>query len=117
MSNDMCMLKGGAKAFKSVFAMHRNDFLVKSNEHWLKEQFTHAYPDTLYYMLIDGEFLGAVAGKFRYTPEIEDIMLNISDAEAAERKDEILQAVHDLCGANNPIRRYRGEEIQVNIDL
>ena len=96
---------------KSVYAMHRNDFLVKSNEHWLKERFTHSYPDTLYYMLIDGEFRGAAAGKFRYTPEVEDIMLDLTREEADARKDEILQAVHILCGANNPIKRYWGEEI------
>ena len=49
---------------KSVYAMHRNDFLVKSNEHWLKEKYTHTCPDTLYYMLIDGEFKGAIAWQF-----------------------------------------------------
>ena len=93
----------------TVFAMHRNDFLVKSNEHWLKERYTHSYPDTLYYMLIDGEFRGAVVGKFRYTPEVEDVMLDLPDDEAAERNVEILQAIHVLCGANNPIKRYQGE--------
>ena len=97
---------------KSVYAMHRNDFLVKSNEHWLKEKYTHAYPDTMYYMLIDGEFHGAAVGKFRYTPEIEDVILDISQDETAARKDEILQAVHALCGANNQIKRYQGEEIK-----
>ena len=94
---------------KSVYAMHRNDFLVKSNEHWLKEKYTHPYPDTLYYLLIDGEFRGAAAGKFRYTPEVEDIILDLPYNEAFERKDEILQAVHCLCGENNKIKRYRGE--------
>ena len=44
---------------KAVYAMHRNDFLVKSNEHVLKEKYRHAYSDTLYYLLIDGEFCGA----------------------------------------------------------
>jgi len=94
---------------KSVFAMHRNDFLVKSNEHWLKERYTHEYPDTLYYMMIDGVFRGAVVGKFRYTPEVEDITLDLPDNEATARKDEILQAVHVLCGKNNKIKRYQGE--------
>jgi len=94
---------------KSVYAMHRNDFLVKSNEHWLKERYTHSYPDTLYYMLIDGEFRGAVAGKFRYTPEVEDIMLDLPDDEAAALKEEVLQATHYLCGNNNPIKRYQEE--------
>ena len=96
---------------KSVYAMHRNDFLVKSSEHWLKERFTHSYPDTLYYLLIDGEFHGAAVGKFRYTPEVEDVILDLPQEEAVARKEEILQAVHALCGENNPIKRYKGEEI------
>jgi len=97
---------------KSVYAMHRNDFLVKSNEHWLKERYTHSYPDTLYYIMIDGEFCGAVVGKFRYTPEVEDIMLDLPDDEAAAWKDEIIRATHNLCGAGNKIKRYQGEELQ-----
>ena len=62
-----------AEPQKSVYAMHRNDILVKSNEHWLKERYTHSYLDTLNYMLIDGEFRGVVVGKFLYTPEVEDV--------------------------------------------
>ena len=110
---DFKLLKShAAEPPKSVYAMHRNDFLVKSNEHWLKEQYAHTYPDTLYYMLIDGEFRGAVAGHFRNGPnDIEDILLDIPPDEATGRKDEILQAVHVLCGINNPIKRYQGEDI------
>ncbi len=96
---------------KAIYAMHRNDFLVKSNEHILKEIYHHTYPDTLYYLLIDGVFCGAAVGKFRYTPEVEDIIVDIQQEDAAARKDEILQAVHVLCGANNPIKRYQGEKI------
>ena len=96
---------------KSVYAMHRNDFLVKSNEHWLKEKFPHSYPDTLYYLLIDGEFQGAAVGKFRYTPEVEDVVLNLSQEETANRKAEILDAIRVLCGDSNLIKRYQGEEI------
>jgi len=107
--NDLDLLKTyTAKPIKSVFAMHRNDFLVKSNEHWLKEWFTHSYPDTMYYLLIDGEFRGVVAGKFRYTPELEDIIVDLPANEAAARKEEILQAAHYFCGENNPIKRYQG---------
>ena len=91
-----------------IYAMHRNDFLVKSNEHWLKERYTHAYPDTLYYLLIDGEFRGVVGGKFRYTPEVEDVVLDLPDDEASARKEDILQAVKLLCGTNTPIKRYQG---------
>lgn len=91
--------------------MHRNDFLVKSNEHLLKEKYTHSYPDTLYYLLIDGEFRGTAVGKFRYTPEVEDVILDLPDGEAAAHKDAILQAVHVLCGENNPIKRYMWEDL------
>ncbi|MCL2404667.1 MAG: hypothetical protein FWC92_03865 [Defluviitaleaceae bacterium] len=98
-----------AQPSKSVFALHRNDMLVKANAHWLKDRFTHSYPDTLYYMLIDGVFMGAVAGKFRYAVEIEDVVLDLAPDEAAARKDEILQAVHYLCGGNNPIKRYASQ--------
>ena len=99
------------KPVKLVYALHRNDFLVKSNEHWLKERFIHSYPDTLYYLFIEGEFHGAAVGKFRYTPEVEDVILDITQEEAVTRKDEILQAVHSLCGENNPVKRYCGEII------
>lgn len=109
LSEDYELLKTyTAEPPESVYAMHRNDFLVKSNEHLLKECFKHDYPDTLYYLLIDGEFCGAVAGKFRYTPEVEDIILDLTPEEAAARKDEILNAVYILCGKDNPINRYQG---------
>jgi len=107
--NDFILLETfAAKPVKSVFAMHRNDFLVKSNEHWLKERFTHSYPDTMYYLLIDGKFRGVVAGKFRYTPELEDVIVDLPANEAITRKSEILQATHYLCGENNKIKRYQG---------
>ena len=94
-----------------VYAMHRNDFLVKSNEYWLKERFTHSYPDTLYYLMIDGEFKGVVAGKFRYTPEIEDIIFDLPDEVMVSKKKEIVQAVRNLCGADSPIKRYQGKDL------
>ena len=96
---------------KSVFAMHRNDILVKAEEHALKARYPHSYPDTLYYLLIDGEFRGAVVGKFRYTPEVEDVITDLSREDAEALKAEILRAVHLLCGEKNPIRRYCGETI------
>ncbi|MCL2285463.1 MAG: hypothetical protein FWC32_03765, partial [Firmicutes bacterium] len=94
-----------------IYAMHRSDFLVKSNEHWLKQRYTHSYPDTLYYLMVDGEFCGAVVGKFRYTPEVEDVMVDLPAEEAILRKTDILRAIHYLCGEENPIRRYQGVEI------
>jgi len=110
MREDFELLKTyAAEPPKSVYTMHRNDFHVKSNEHWLKERYTHSYPDTLYYMLIDGEFHGAVVGKFRYTPEVEDVILDLTDDEATARKDEIIEAISAMCG--NLLKRYRGESL------
>jgi len=94
-----------------IYAMHRNDFLVKANEHWLKEKFTHDYPDTLYYLLIDGQFKGVVGGKFRYTSEIEDIIVDLPEKDVVAKKVEIIQAVRNLCGENAPIKRYQGEDL------
>lgn len=118
-NGDSFMLRGdfellktySAQPSKSVYAMHRNDFLVRSNEHFLKEKYQHSYPDTLYYLLIDGEFKGAAVGKFRYTPEVEDVILDLPLEEAIAQKNDILQAIHFLCGKDNPIKRFQGKDI------
>ncbi len=91
--------------------MHRNDFLVKSNEYWLKEKFKQPEHETLQYLLIDGEFHGAVVGHFRNGPyDLEDVILDLSSEAAAARKTEILEAV---CAVNygKSVNRYQGEKI------
>jgi len=96
---------------ESILAMHTNDFLVRSNIHWLKEKYKHSYPETYYYLLIDGVFCGVVAGNGkRYTPEMEDIMLDLPNGQAVSRKDEILQVMRHLHGGKT-IKRYQGEII------
>lgn len=49
----------------SVFVLHRNDILVKANEHWLKEAYGDGENDILQYILWMGEFQGAVLGPFQ----------------------------------------------------
>lgn len=92
-----------------TYAMHRNDFLVKSNEHILKDKYPHSYPDTLYYLLIDGEFHGAVTGKFRYSPEVSDVILDLPPDEAILRKDEIIDAIKQISGKEP--QKYQGVEL------
>jgi hypothetical protein len=112
LESDYELLKSyGGEITPSVFAMHRADFLVKSHEHILKTQYPHQWPDTLYYLLIDGEFRGVAAGKFRYTTEVDDVIVDLPPEKASARRDEILRAVHALCGENNRIKRYRGVEL------
>jgi hypothetical protein len=98
--------------YKGVLALHRNDFLVKCNEYWLKEQYKSKDGEVLQYLLVDGEFKGAVIGHFKYGPYvIEDIVLDLSDEQACERKDEILAAVYCVNSRqNSPTGKYNGEE-------
>lgn len=101
------------KSDKFVYAMHRNDFLVKSNEYWLKEKFKHPEHETLQYLLIDGEFRGAVVGHFRNGPyDLEDVILDLSAEEAADRKAEILEAVRAVNGGKS-VNRYQGCSIDL----
>ena len=92
-----------------VYAMHRNDFLVKSNEHWLKKRFKPLYETLAYdheplqYLLVDGEFHGVCVGHFRNGPyDLNDIVVDLPDAE--QRKEEIIRAVRDVNFGKSPAR-------------
>ena len=104
--------KTNLAAPKSVFVLHRNDFLVKSSDHIIKEKFKHSEHDTLQYILLDGEFKGAVIGKFKNGPYIlEDIALDLPDDEKISRKAEILAAVYQVNSReNSPLKKYCGVE-------
>ncbi|NLF36402.1 MAG: hypothetical protein GX584_04530, partial [Clostridiaceae bacterium] len=50
-------------------------------------------------------------GKFRYGPnDLEDIVLDLNDEIATERKDEILQAITDI-RVNKKANRYMGKPV------
>jgi hypothetical protein len=95
---------------RSVFALHRNDFLVKCNEAWLKKTFDAAPYEELYYLLVDGRFAGIAAGKFHNGPfDVEDIRLSLAMDEGAVRKEEILAAMEKVCDPLlSPVKRYQG---------
>lgn len=99
----------------TVYAIHRNDFLYKSNEHILKEwikPLTNHLPydhEPLQYMLIDSEFHGASVGRFRNGPyDLNDVVCDLPDAE--KLKDEIISAVTAVNYGKNP-QRFMGENI------
>ena len=93
---------------QSVYAMHRNDFLVKSNEHWLKEKFSHPEHDILQYLLIDGVFHGAVVGHFRNGPyDLEDVVLDLPQNQITARRDQVLEAVRAV-NFGRGVARYCG---------
>ena len=102
-------------ALHFVYAVHRNDFLYKSNEHVLKEQFKPLYEhleydhEPLQYLLIDGAFRGAVVGHFRNGPyDLNDVVCDLPDAEA--RKEEILEAVREVNFGKGP-ERFMGKMV------
>lgn len=91
----------------SILLLQRNDFFVRANADELKVRFTSQW-DTLYYLLIDGEFHGAVMGRFKFGPHvIEDIVLDLSDEEKECRKGEIIEAIYEIFDPQcSPIKRY-----------
>ena len=97
-----------------VCALHRNDFLVKSFEHIIKDRYnklSNGLPydhDILQYLLIDGEFCGAVVGHFRNGPyDLNDV---VCEPGYESRKDEIINAVKKVNFGKAPIR-FIGKEI------
>ena len=100
------------EAPSGVFALHRNDFLVKSQAHFLKALFPACEWDTLQYLLIDGSFRGAVLGKFKNGPFVlEDIVLHLPEDEKNRRKVQILEAVYRANGSTRPLKRYDGQAL------
>lgn len=98
-----------AKPMRFVHAIHRNDFLYKSNEHVLKQRFGARDKacdydcEPLQYLLIDGEFHGASLGRFRNGPyDLNDVACDLPDAEA--RREEILDAIAAVNGGRRPLR-------------
>jgi len=98
-----------ANSQHTVFALHRNDFLYKSNEHILKEwikPLTDNLPydhEPLQYLLIDGEFHGASVGHFRNGPyDLNDVVCDLPNAD--ERHDEIIEAITAVNYGKSPAR-------------
>lgn len=98
-----------------VYALHRNDFLYKSNEAVLRNkvrflcencEYDH---EPLQYLLIDGEFHGASVGRFRNGPyDLNDVVCDLPNAE--ERRDEIIEAVAVANDGKRPAR-FLGKKI------
>lgn len=92
-----------------VFVLHRSDFLVRLQEAELKAAF--AGREVLQYILVDGQFAGAVCGHWRQGPhDVDDIALTLDQREAETRKDEIIAAVAELYSPPfSTILKYNGK--------
>lgn len=94
-----------------VLLLQRNDFLVRAYADELKVTYPSEW-DTLYYLLIDGRFHGAVTGRFKFGPHvIEDIVLDLPEEEKDRRKEEILEAVYEVFNyKTSPVKRYDSKQ-------
>ena len=82
---------------------------MRCEEHHLKQEFKRDGMDILQYLLIDGKIRGAVLGHFKYGPYImEDVCVRLPENEAEARKMEIVDAIYEINGREEPIRRYMG---------
>lgn len=93
----------------SLYILHRNDFYARSFEHELNKKYKLSGFKTMQYVLINGMFKGAVYGNFRFSPnEIEDIILDVSEEDAENLKESIIDMVYKVNSYESPIKKYNG---------
>ncbi len=95
----------------TVFMLHKADPLVCAGMSELKRRF--AGLEVLQYLLVDGDFRGAVCGHWRIGPyDVEDIVVDLCSAERVARKAEIIQAVAWVYHPpSHHILRYAGKRL------
>ncbi len=91
-----------------LFVLHKDDFLTRARGSELKRRF--GSKDILQYLLIDGDFRGAICGHWGFKPyDVEDIIVDLPAAARRARRDEILAAVAEAYPPpRHRIRRYAG---------
>jgi hypothetical protein len=100
-----------AEIMPSVFMLHKADFLVRSHLSELKRRFDGL--EVLQYLLIDGQFQGAVVGHWRIGPhDVDDIVLTLPAAETLARRQEAIEVVSQWYHPpHSHILKYAGEEL------
>lgn len=95
----------------TAFMLGGGDPLVRSNTSELKRRF--AGLEILQYLLIDGDFRGAVCGHWRIGPhDVEDIVIDLPSRERIARRDEMIRAVDWIYHPpSHQILRYDGEAV------
>lgn len=105
-------LPSGAGPPRGVFPLHRADPLVRSHRGELGRRFRGR--EVLRYLLVDGAFLGAVLGHWRFAPyDVEDVVLELPAAQRQGRRAEVLRAVRDVYAPpRHHILRYAGRPVR-----
>lgn len=95
----------------NIFMLDKSDLLVRSHMSELKNRYKGQ--EVLQYLLIDGEFKGAVLGHWRIGPhDIDDIRVELDPREAELRKEEIIEAVRIIYSTETTaILKYNGKNL------
>ncbi len=96
----------------SAIVLQRSDILIRSYEHILKKRFEIKGTRVLQYILIEGEFHGAVYGAFRFSPnEIDDVILD--DEKYMIYKEQIINGIYVANSFESPISKFMGKPYTV----
>lgn len=95
----------------SVYMLDKSDFMVRANMFNLKEKYKGK--EILQYLLIDGEFQGAIEGHWRIGPhDIDDVLLDLDYNEVELRKNEIINEIRKYYASDwTKIKKYNGKSI------
>jgi len=95
----------------SVFMLDRSDIIVRAHMDELLKRYKGV--EVLQYLLIDGEFKGAVLGHWRIGPySLDNIAVELAADQIQKRKDEIITAVTKIYSPeSHPIIHYNGEPL------
>ena len=99
----------------SVFMLHKADYLVRSHISELKRRF--GGEEVLQYLLIDGEFQGAVLGHWRIGPhDVSDIVVELPRTEIKNLREKILAVVGEYYHPpSSHILKYAGKTLSKSV--
>lgn len=102
-----------ADTTSQFFSLNKNDFYAKAMESRLKSIFPKNKYEPMYYLLYQGQFIGAVYGKFRIRPdELEDVIIRPEYHYLVSRKADIIKAISKTCDfERSPLKRFMGEQL------
>lgn len=96
-----------------IYILDLNDYLIKSNEIYLKEEYSKKDYKTLYYIMNKGYIIGAVYGNFRFGPDdLEDVRVDLSKTDREKYKSKIIEEILKVYGDEKVnVKRYCGKSI------
>ncbi len=113
LADDYDYLTSEQEPVTGVWAFNRSDPLVRINEGFLKGRYTLSECEAMYYVNVDGEFCGALMGRYNFTGnEHRDFITELDWEQANRRRNEIISALgRNIDLMSSPLMSYMGEAI------